>query len=41
MSVLQLENLTHIYSKKTPFEHIAIKDINLNIEETKSDNKKR
>ena len=33
MSVLQLENLTHIYSKKTPFEHIAIKDINLNIEE--------
>lgn len=33
MSILQIENLTHIYSKKTVFEHIAIKDINLNIEQ--------
>ncbi len=32
MSILEIENLTHIYSKKTPFEHIAIKDINLNID---------
>ena len=33
MSILEIENLTHIYSKKTPFEHIAIKDINLKIDE--------
>lgn len=33
MAILKTENLTHIYSKKTPFEHIAIKDINLDIEQ--------
>ena len=30
--ILQLKNLTHIYSKGTPFEHKALDRINLNIE---------
>ena len=33
MSILEVENLTHIYSKKTPFEHTAIKDINFKVQE--------
>ena len=32
MAVIKTENLTHIYSKDTPFEKYAIKNINLEIE---------
>lgn len=31
-SVIKIENLTHIYSPNTPFEKVAISDINLEIE---------
>lgn len=34
--ILEVKNLTHIYSKKTPFEHIAVKDINLEIEKAQT-----
>ena len=33
MSVIELKNLTFIYSKKTPFEKRALDDINLSVEE--------
>lgn len=32
-AMIKVENLTHIYSKDTPFEKAAIKDVNLEIEE--------
>lgn len=32
-AIIRTENLTHIYSKDTPFEKSAIKDVNLEIEE--------
>ncbi|MBQ4100197.1 MAG: energy-coupling factor transporter ATPase, partial [Oscillospiraceae bacterium] len=32
MSVIKTENLTHIYSPNTPFEKVAIQDINIEIE---------
>lgn len=34
--ILEVKNLTHIYSKKTPFEHIAVKDIKLEIEKAQT-----
>ena len=33
MAIIKTENLTHIYSKDTPFEKYAIKDINIEINE--------
>ena len=33
MAIIKTENLTHIYSKDTPFEKYAIKDINIEISE--------
>ncbi|MET3617397.1 energy-coupling factor transport system ATP-binding protein [Peptoniphilus olsenii] len=33
MSIIEIENLTHVYGKDTPFEKIAIENINLKIEE--------
>lgn len=33
MSLIEINNLTHVYGKDTPFEKVAIKDVNLKIEE--------
>lgn len=33
MAIIKTENLTHIYSKDTPFEKYALKNINIEIEE--------
>lgn len=33
MSLIEIENLTHVYGKDTPFEKVAIRDVNLKIEE--------
>ena len=30
--ILEVKNLTHIYSKKTPFENVAVKNINMDID---------
>ena len=30
--ILQVKNLTHIYSVGTPFEHVALKDVSFSIE---------
>lgn len=33
MSLIEIENLTHVYGEGTPFEKTAIRDVNLKIEE--------
>ena len=33
MSAIEIKNLTYVYSPKTPFEKVALSDINLSIEE--------
>ena len=33
MQNIEIKNLTHVYSKKTPYEKVALKDINLTINE--------
>ena len=33
MSAIEIKNLTYVYSPKTPFEKVALSDINLTIEE--------
>lgn len=33
MAIIKTENLTHLYSRNTPFENVAIDNINLEIEE--------
>ncbi|MBR2334402.1 MAG: ATP-binding cassette domain-containing protein, partial [Clostridia bacterium] len=33
MQAIKIESLTHIYSKKTPSEKVALDNINLSIEE--------
>lgn len=33
MSIIKTENLTYIYGEKTPFEHIAVENVNIDIEE--------
>lgn len=33
MQNIEIKNLTHVYSKKTPYEKVALKDVNLTINE--------
>lgn len=33
ISIIKTENLTYIYGEKTPFEHIAVENVNIDIEE--------
>ena len=33
MSILRTEHLSYVYSQGTPFEKIAIEDVNIDIEE--------
>ena len=33
MSIIKTENLTYVYGEKTPFEHIAVENVNIDIAE--------
>ena len=33
MQNIEIKNLTHVYSKKTPYEKVALKDVTLTINE--------
>ena len=33
MAVIKIENLTHVYSQGTPFEKVAVSNVNLEIEQ--------